>query len=69
MAIDTCKKQKIIKTVTGYCEDNGIYAPHFYMQRKDRNRGFFEVGWMCALVEKYHVSSYWLLTGMGQMFG
>lgn len=68
LAMEECKRQKMFK-ITGYCEENGIYAPHFYMQRKDRNRGFFEVGWLNSLVEKYHISSYWLLTGMGQMFG
>lgn len=68
-AVATCKQQRLIHTVTDYCAECGIAKPHFYMQRKDRNRGFFEVGWMLPLVEKYHVSAYWLMTGKGQMFG
>lgn len=67
-AMDACKQQKIIHTVKGYCDDNGIYTHHYYLQRKDRNRGFFEVGWMLPLIEQCHVSAYWLMTGKGQMF-
>lgn len=67
-AMDACKAEKLI-SISDYCKDNGIEKPHYYMQRKDRNRGFFEVGWMLPLVEKYHISAYWLMTGKGQMFG
>ena len=67
-AVEACKDEKLIK-ISDYCKDNGIEKPHFYMQRKDRNRGFFEVGWMLGLVERCHVSAYWLMTGKGQMFG
>ena len=66
-AMEACKAEKQIK-ISDYCRDNGIEKPHYYMQRKDRNRGFFEVGWMLSLVEKHHISAYWLMTGKGQMF-
>ena len=68
-AMEYCKKQKLFKSVKEYCMEIGVPTSHYYMQRKDLNRGFFEVGWMLPLVEKCHVSSYWLLTGKGQMFG
>lgn len=68
-AMESCKQQKLIKSVSDYCDELGIAKSHYYTQRKDLNRGFFEVGWMLPLVEKCHVSSYWLLTGKGQMFG
>ncbi len=68
-AMEACKQQKLIGSVTDYCAENGIAKPHYYTQRKDLNRGFFEVGWMIPLVEKCHVSAYWLMTGKGQMFG
>ena len=67
-AMEACKAEKLI-SISDYCKDNGIEKPHYYMQRKDRNRGFFEVGWMLGLVERCHVSAYWLMTGKGQMFG
>lgn len=68
-AMEACKRQKLIKSVSDYCTEYGIAKPHYYTQRKDLNRGFFEVGWMLPLVEKCHVSAYWLMTGKGQMFG
>lgn len=67
-AIKEAKKMKRIKTVQQFCLDNGIAPPHFYMQRKDLNRGFFEVGWLIPLIKDCGVSSTWLLTGIGPMF-
>lgn len=67
-ALDACKQQKLIKAVTTYCADNGIDTPHFYTQRKDRSRGFFEIGWAVPLIRNCGVSARWLLTGVGSMF-
>lgn len=67
-AIDACKQAKLIKTLTAYCEAHGIDKPHFYTQRKDRTRGFFEIGWAVPLIRDCGVSSRWLLTGVGSMF-
>lgn len=67
-ALDACKKQKLIKNFTAYFDAHGIAAPHFYMQRKDRSRGFFEIGWAVPLIRECGISSRWLLTGVGSMF-
>ncbi len=67
-AIDACKQAKLIKTLTAYCDAHGIDKPHFYTQRKDRSRGFFEIGWAVPLIRDCGVSSRWLLTGVGSMF-
>lgn len=67
-AFERCKEMKLLK-VTDYCRDNNIDKAHFYTQRKDLNRGFFEVGWMLPLIRDCRVSSYWLMTGNGEMFG
>lgn len=67
-AFDFCNANKIIKTITGFCDDNGIDKRHFYAQRKDLGRGFFEMSWMLPLVNNYGVSAHWLLTGKGAMF-
>lgn len=66
-AFDICKRLKLIKSVTDFCNENGIDKPHFYTQRKNLGRGFFEVGWLVPLVKR-GVSSDWLLTGRGNMF-
>lgn len=68
-AFGKCRERKLLGSVTDYCKENGIDKAHFYTQRKDLNRGFFEVGWLVPLIEKCRVSSYWLMTGNGEMFG
>lgn len=67
-AVAACKQAKLIGTVSAYCNAHGIDTPHFYLQRKDRSRGFFEIGWAVPLIRDCGVSSRWLLTGEGEMF-
>lgn len=54
--------------VSGFCELHGIDKRHLYAQRREPNRGYFEVGWLAPLVKFYKVSANWLLTGRGKMF-
>lgn len=67
-AFEACLQNKLIKTVTAYCEENDIDKPHFYTQRKDRSRGFFEIGWAVPLIRDCGISARWLMTGVGSMF-
>lgn len=67
VALESCRAHKILK-VCDYCDDNGILACNLYRQRKDRTRGYFEIGWCVPLVEKYGISALWLLTGLGAMY-
>lgn len=67
-AIEKCRALGLIHTYAGFCAERGIAKPHFYMQRKDHGRGFFEVGWLVPLIRDCGVSAYWLLTGKGTMF-
>lgn len=66
-ALDACVGVGLIKNPTRFCEDNGIDRRHYYAQRIDRNRGFFEASWMLPLL-RCGVSADWLLTGRGRMF-
>lgn len=59
---------KLIKNISVFCTDNKIDKRHFYAQRKDMGRGFFEVGWLVPLIRDCGVSANWLLTGKGTMF-
>lgn len=67
-AFDIALDNKLIKNVSGFCTDNSIDKRHFYAQRKDLGRGFFEVGWLVPLIRDCGVSAAWLLTGKGMMF-
>lgn len=67
-AFDAARGLGRIKSITNFCESNGIDKRHFYAQRKDLGRGFFEVGWLMPLVRNYGVSTAWLLSGIEPMF-
>lgn len=67
-ALEICLQNKLVRSIAAFCEDNQIDRRHFYTQRKDLDRGFFEVGWLIPLIRDCGVSSQWLLTGKGTMF-
>lgn len=59
--------EKLNGGISGFCELHGIDKRHLYTQKREPNRGYFEVGWLVPLVKFYKVSSNWLLTGRGKM--
>ena len=67
-AFDAANEVGRIKSINQFCLDAGIDKRHFYAQRKDLGKGFFEVGWLVPLITECGVSSAWLLTGVGSMF-
>ena len=67
-ALDTSLENKLVKNSSTFCNTNGIDRRHFYAQRKDLGRGFFEVGWLVPLIRDCGVSANWLLTGKGTMY-
>lgn len=67
-AYDAALANGLIRTVSAFCDGNCIDKRHFYAQRKDPGRGYFEVGWLVPLVRDCGVSANWLLTGKGMMF-
>lgn len=66
LAIETLRECNDLVLYRFY-EENGIDYRHFYTQRKDLHKGYFEVGWLLPLIKDYGVSSTWLLTGKGKM--
>lgn len=66
-AFQTSLDNKLIKNTSQFCATNNIDKRHFYAQRNDLGRGFFEVGWLIPLIRDCGVSSNWLLTGKGTM--
>lgn len=54
--------------LAGYCEDCGIDRRHFYAQRNNLDKGYFEVAWILPLIKHYRVSANWLLFGEGSKY-
>ena len=67
-AFDIAVQNRLIKSIAEYCRDNSIATTNLYTKRKERNRGYFEVGWLVPLVRDCGISATWLLTGRGMMF-
>ena len=67
-ALEVLIASKAIHGIQTYCNDFGIDKRNLYAQKKDLNRGFFEVYWILPLIKNYSISSDWLLFGKGNMF-
>ena len=67
-ALDAIIESKKIRGVNTYCRLYEIDRRNFIAQRKDLDRGWFQVSWLQPMVREYGVSARWLLTGFGIMF-
>lgn len=67
-ALDAIIARKDIRGVSTYCRLYGIDRRNLIAQRKDLNRGWFQVSWLQPMVKEYGVNAKWLLTGIGDMF-
>lgn len=66
--IDKLIENKQIRGVSTYCTEYGIDRRHFYHQKDDFNKGYFEVYWILPLIRDFRVSPDWILFGKGEMF-
>lgn len=67
-ALDAIIEAEKIRGVNTYCRLYDIDRRNFIAQRKDLDRGWFQVSWLQPMVREYGVSAKWLLTGFGKMF-
>lgn len=54
--------------IAGYCETYDVDRRHYYAQKKDIGKGYFEVAWLLPLIKYFRVSANWLLFGTGKKF-
>lgn len=67
-ALDAIIARGDIRGVSTYCRLYDIDRRNLIAQRKDLNRGWFQVSWLQPMVREYKVNAKWLLTGLGDMF-
>ena len=67
-AVSVLILHKKIRGIQTYCNLAGIDRRHFYAQKKEISRGWFQMAWMLPLIKEFGVSSDWLLLGKGSIF-
>lgn len=68
IALDAIIAKGDIRGVNTYCTRYDIDRRNLIANRKDLDRGWFQVSWLYPMVKEYGVSAEWLLTGAGRMF-
>lgn len=63
-ALDAIIAMKKIRGVNTYCRLNNIDRRNFIAQRKDLERGWFQLSWLHPMVKDYGVSAKWFLTNI-----
>lgn len=67
-AIDFLISAEQLRGIQTFCNTYEIDKRHFYHQKNDLNKGFFEIYWIIPLIKDFNVSEKWLLLGTGRMF-
>ena len=67
-AIELLKASGKIRGASTYCRMYEIDHANFCNQRKDHNKGYFEISWILPLITDFNILSNWLLFGKGKMF-
>lgn len=67
-ALDRLKTDRVIRGKQTFTREFNINRWNLNTLSKDYTRDIFQPAWLTYLVEKYGVSSLWLLTGRGEFY-
>ena len=67
-ALDTLVAKRELRGINTYCSLYDIDRRNLLAQRKNLDRGYFQLSWISPLLKEYRVSARWLFTGLGGMF-
>lgn len=67
-ALDAIIAMKRIRGVNTYCRLYDIDRRNLIANRKDLDRGWFQLSWLQPMITDYGLNAKWLLTGAGKMF-
>lgn len=68
-ALDMLIASNILRGIQTFTRAYDINKRNFYTARKEPDRDIFQMAWLSYLVRDFGVSSQWLMTGIGGMFG
>jgi hypothetical protein len=67
-AIDTLKRDRVIRGLKTFSHRYGINDRNIWLQRREPERNIFQPSWLSYLVRDYAVSAEWLLLGEGDFY-
>lgn len=67
-ALDALVLMRKLRGVATFARRYGIDRRNLAKLRRDPSRGIFRAEWLAVMVEDWHVSPRWLLTGDGGIF-
>ena len=66
-ALEYLKQQKIVRGISSITDCLGIDRRNLYKVKREPESRSLRLSWLTGLVETYHISARWLLTGNGEI--
>ena len=67
-AIYDLKEKKIIRGKQTFTRSYNINSRNFWLLEQDKTRDILQLSWIAHLVNDFHVSAEWIITGKGKMY-
>ena len=67
-AIYDLKEKKVIRGKRTFTRSYNINNRNFWLLEQDKTRDILQLSWIAHLVNDFHVSAEWIITGKGKMY-